>query len=91
MDGLKPNDETICNFRRDNAKALRQTFHEFSEMWREQGLYGGKIVVTDVTKIRTKYLQKNNHNRITVKQEFYSIEKRNLKTYTICLKKKMKF
>lgn len=54
MDGLKPNDETICNFRRDNAKALRQTFHEFSEMWREQGLYGGKIVVTDVTKIRTK-------------------------------------
>lgn len=50
MDGLKPNDKTICNFRRDNAKALKQTFREFSEMWREQGLYGGKIVVTDVAK-----------------------------------------
>lgn len=29
IDGLKP-DETICNFRKDNAKALRQTFREFS-------------------------------------------------------------
>lgn len=61
MDGLKPNDKTICNFRRDNAKELRQTFREFSEMWREQGLYGGKIVVTDVTKIHT-----NNSRKIII-------------------------
>lgn len=76
MDELKPYYKTICNFRKDNAKALRQTFREFSEMCRELGLYGGKIVAIDGTKIRANNSRKNNHNRITVERELFSIEKR---------------
>lgn len=76
MDGLTPDDKTICNFRKDNTKALRQTFREFSEMCRELGLYGGKIVAIDGTKIRANNSRKNNHNRITVERELSSIEKR---------------
>lgn len=76
MDGLKPDDKTICNFRKDNAKALSQTFREFSEMCRELGLYAGKIVAMDGTKIRANNSRKNNHNRITVGRELFTIEKR---------------
>lgn len=45
-------------------------------MCRELGLYGGKIVAIDETKIRANNSRKNNHNRITVEREFSSIEKR---------------
>jgi transposase len=30
MNELKPDDKTICNFRKDNAKALKQTFRSLS-------------------------------------------------------------
>lgn len=76
MDGLTPDDKTICNFRKDNTKALKLTFRGFSEMCRELGLYGGKIVAIDGTKIRANNSRKNNHNRITVERELSSIEKR---------------
>ena len=45
-------------------------------MCKELGLYGGKIVAIDGTKIRANNSRKNNHNRITVERELYSIEKR---------------
>lgn len=76
MDGLTPDDKTICNFRKDNTKALKLTFRGFSEMCRELGLYGGKIVAIDGTKIRANNSRKNNHNRITVERELSNIEKR---------------
>ena len=40
MEGLAPDDKTICNFRRDNAKALRETLKEYVRMCRNLGLYG---------------------------------------------------
>lgn len=70
MDGLKSDDKTICNFRKDNAKALRQMLREFSEMGRELGLYGGKIVEIDRTKIRANNSRRNNHNQISVSENF---------------------
>jgi len=76
MDGLRPDDKTICNFRKDNSKALRETFREFSKMWRELGLYGGELVATDSTKFRANNSRKNNHNKIVVDNEIGRLEKR---------------
>jgi transposase len=74
MEGLTPDDKTVCNFRKDNAKALKETFKEFSMMCRELGLYGGELTATDSTKFRANNSLKNNHNEIVVKNELSRIE-----------------
>ena len=76
MEGLRPDDKTICNFRKDNAKALRETFREFVLMCREGELYGGEVIATDGTKFRANNALKNTHNEIVVKNELGRIEKR---------------
>ena len=76
MDGLTPDDKTISNFRRDNAKALRQTFRVFVRMFRDLGLYGGEVEATDSTKFRANNSRKNNHNKTTVERELSRIDKK---------------
>jgi transposase len=76
MDGLQPDDKTICNFRKDNAKALRETFRVFTKLCHRLGLYGGKLAAVDGTKVRANNSRKNNHNRTTVERELSRIEKR---------------
>ena len=76
MEGLYPDDKTICNFRTDNAKALKETFREFARMCSEFGLYGGEIIATDGTKIRANNSLKNNHNKTTVTNALSRIDKK---------------
>ena len=76
MEGLEPDDKTICNFRKENAKALYRTFREFVKMCREIGLYGRELVATDGTKIRANNALGNNHNLTVVENELSRIDKR---------------
>jgi len=76
MEGLKPNDKTICNFRKDNTKALKETFREFARMCHNLGLYGGEVVATDSVKIRANNSLCNNHNKVTVKNSLSRIDKK---------------
>jgi transposase len=76
MCGLAPDDKTICNFRKDNAKQLRDTFRVFSLMLRQLGLYGGEIEVTDGTKFRANSSRKNHFNEAKVKRELSWIDKK---------------
>lgn len=76
MDGLTPDDKTISNFRKDNAKALRDTFRAFVRMFRELGLYGGELEATDGTKFRANNSRKNNHNQTTVERELSRLDKK---------------
>lgn len=75
-EGLTPDDKTICNFRRDNAQAIRATFREFTRMCHELGLYGGEIAATDSAKFRADNSRKNNHNKTTVEKELARTGKR---------------
>jgi len=75
MDGLTPDDKTICNFRTDNCNALRETFLVFVRMCRELKLYGGEVIATDGTKFRANNSHKNNHNGTTVERELTRIAK----------------
>jgi transposase len=76
MDGLTPDDKTICNFRKDNAKALRETFRAFNRMFRELDLFGGELAATDGSKFRADNSRKNNHNKTTVERELARLEKK---------------
>ena len=76
MDGLRPDDRTICNFRKDNAKALRETFREFVRMCSSMELYGGEVAATDSVKFRADNSRKNNHNKTTVEKELSRLDKK---------------
>jgi transposase len=70
-----PDDKTIANFRSDNAKALKQTFHTFTLMLNNAGLYGKETQATDGTKFRANNSRKNNHNPTTLKTKIANIDK----------------
>jgi len=76
MEGLTPDDKTICNFRKDNAKALKETFREFSRMCQELKLYGGEVIATDSVKIRANNALDNNHNETTIKNALSRIDRK---------------
>jgi uncharacterized protein YoaH (UPF0181 family) len=76
MNELKPGDKTICNFRTDNAEAIKKAFREFSMVCRELGLYGGEEEAADGAKFRANNPRKNNHNKTAAEKELTRIEKR---------------
>ena len=59
MEKLTPDDKPICNFRKDNAEALKRVFRTFSAWCNEQGLFGNELVAVDGTKIRANSSWKN--------------------------------
>jgi transposase len=75
LEDLRPDDKTICNFRKDNGKALKKSFREYVRMCRELELYGGELEAQDSSKFRADNSRKNNHNKITVERELEQIDK----------------
>jgi transposase len=62
--GFKYSDtKTICNFRKDNAIALKKAFREFSLWCNHQDLYGRKLVAVDGTKTRANSNAKNIYSK----------------------------
>lgn len=76
MEGLTPDDKTICNFRRENAKELKEAFKAFVKLGREFGMYGGEVVATDSVKVRANNSLDNNHNATTVENALSKIDKK---------------
>jgi len=76
MDGLTPDDRTICNFRKDNTKALREVFREFNKLCRALNLFGGELTATDGSKFRADNSRNNNHNKATVERELSRLDKK---------------
>ena len=75
MESLRPDDKTISNFRKDNSKALRKSFREYTRMCQALQLYGAELEATDSVKFRANNSRKNNHNKITVERELARIDK----------------
>ena len=76
MEGLYPDDKTISNFRKDNAKALRKMFGVFTRLCRKLGLYGEELEATDGSKFRANNSLKNHHNGTVVGNELGRIDKK---------------
>ena len=74
MEGLTPDDRTICNFRKDNGKALKEAFRAFNKMLRNLGLFGGEVTATDGSKFRADNSRNNNHNPTNLGHKISRVE-----------------
>ena len=63
LNSLKPDHNTISNFRRDNPKAIKKVFRETVRIAKHFNLIGAKLIAGDSTKLRAQNSKKNNFNQ----------------------------
>jgi transposase len=76
MEGLTPDDKTICNFRKDNAVALKKAFRDFSLWCNRQELYSRKLVAVDGTKTRANSNAKNIYSKKLIEKKLIETDKK---------------
>jgi transposase len=81
---LKPDHNTIANFRRDNPKAIKKVFRTTVEIARHFDLIGGKLIAGDSTKLRAQNSKKNNYNQAKIERHVAYIDNK-LEEYTRAL------
>jgi len=73
---LKPDHNTISNFRRDNPKAIKKVFRATVEIAKNFDLIGGKLIAGDSTKLRAQNSKKNNFNQKKIDRHLNYIERK---------------
>jgi len=63
LESLAPDHNTISNFRKDNAKAIKKVFFATVQIARNFGLIGATLIAGDSTKLRAQNSKKNNFNQ----------------------------
>jgi transposase len=81
---LKPDHNTISNFRRDNEKAIRKVFRATVQIAKHFDLIGGKLIAGDSTKMRAQNSKKNNFNQAKIDRHLAYIDSK-LDEYTKAL------
>jgi transposase len=81
---LKPDHNTISNFRRDNPKAIKKVFRATVQIARHFDLIGGKLIAGDSTKLRAQNSKKNNYNQTKIDRHVAYIDNK-LEEYTRAL------
>jgi len=76
MEGLKPSYKTIANFRKDNAKALRQVNKDFVMLCKELDLFGGELAGIDGSFFRASASKASIQTRGQLKKEIERIEQK---------------
>ncbi len=51
---LKPDFKTIADFRKDNSKALKGVFKQFTLLCKNWDLYGKEVIAVDGSKIQSQ-------------------------------------
>lgn len=62
MEGLKPDHNTIANFRRDNPQGIGRVFQETVKLAAHFDLIGAELIAGDSSKLRAQNSKKNNFN-----------------------------
>ena len=73
---LKPDHNTISNFRRDNPKAINKVFRETVRIAKHLNLIGGKLLGGDSTKFRAQNSKKNNFNQKKIDRHLGYIDRK---------------
>jgi transposase len=81
---LKPDHNTIANFRRDNPKAIKKVFRTTVQIAKHFDLIGGKLIAGDSTKLRAQNSKKNNYNQAKIDRHVAYIDNK-LEEYTQAL------
>ena len=74
LKNLRPDHNTISNFRRDNPKAIKKVFRETVRIAKYFHLIGGTLVAGDSTKLRAQNSKKNNFNQKKIDRHLEYIE-----------------
>jgi len=78
---LRPDHNTIANFRRDNPKAIKKVFRATIQIAKHFDLIGGKLIAGDSTKLRAQNSKKNNYNQSKIERHVAYIDNK-LDEYT---------
>jgi len=81
---LRPDHNTISNFRRDNPTAIKKVFRTTVQIARHFDLIGGKLIAGDSTKLRAQNSKKNNFNQAKINRHVAYIDNK-LEVYTRAL------
>jgi transposase len=81
---LKPDHNTIQNFRQDNEKAIKKVFRATVQIAKHFDLIGGKLIAGDSTKLRAQNSKKNNFNQSKIDRHIAYIDNK-LNEYTRAL------
>ena len=81
---LRPDHNTISNFRQDNQKAIKKVFRTTVQIARHFDLIGGKLIAGDSTKLRAQNSKKNNYNQAKIDRHLAYIDNK-LEEYTHAL------
>lgn len=73
---LRPDFKTIADFRKENTKALKNMFQEFSEICRKLELFGGELIAVDGSKFRASNSKKKNFSPAKLKNLIQKADKR---------------
>jgi len=76
INSLTPDDKTICNFRTDNAKILKEVFRDFNKLCLSWGLFGRKTEAYDGSKVKANNSRKNCHTKKEATEKLAKLEKR---------------
>jgi len=76
MEKLTPDDKTVSNFRKDNAKSLKKVFRQFSLWCNEQDLYGRELVAVDGSKFRANANRRSIHTQKGTAKKLAEVEKK---------------
>lgn len=63
LNELKPDHNTIANFRKNNPKAIKKVFRATVQLAKHFNLIGAKLLAGDSTKLRAQNSKKNNFNQ----------------------------
>lgn len=74
MQSLKPDHNTIANFRKDNQRGIRKVFRATVQLATTFDLIGGKLIAGDSTKLRAQNSKKNNFNERKIKRHVEYID-----------------
>lgn len=86
LKSLKPDHNTISNFRRDNSEAIREVFKSTVNIAKHFDLIGKKLLAGDSTKLRAQNSKKNNYNQRKIDRHLEYIENK-LNEYNTALSK----
>lgn len=73
---LRPDFKTIADFRRDNGKAIKQLFREFSLLCRRLDLFGGELLAIDGSKFKASNSKHRNFTKKKLKRRLRDIDQK---------------
>ena len=76
LNKLKPDFKTIADFRKDNKKALKKVFRDFTKLCDEWELFGKELIAIDGPKFRACNAKKNNYNPKKLERHLKSLDEK---------------